>query len=342
MERLTVGPLPTEVLVDRTLPPRLLPERADRSRVAIVTQPGATEIALKLAADLEAGGLATEVIGVPDKEEAKTLDVVASIYEILNKFGLTRRDTVMGVGGGTVTDVAGFAAGTWMRGVESVLVPTTVLAAVDAAIGGKTGVNVSGKNLVGVFWHPSRVVVDTGQLETLPSFLIRDGLAEVYKAGLVGDPALADDIEQNGLPAELNSHVIRAIAVKAKVVDEDANETSVRAHLNYGHTIGHALEYASTLSHGEAVGLGMICAARLSAHHLGFDHEAAVRDTLDSLSLPTGVTGLNRTRVVDLVGRDKKRDSTGLRMILLEDVGRPVIRPVTQEDVDLALDAIGL
>ena len=211
----------------------------------------------------------------------------------------------------------------------------------DASIGGKTGINVVGKNLVGVFWHPSRVIIDTAQLSRLPTVLIRDGLAEAYKAGLVGDPELARQLSVDGLDMSLDVVVPKALAVKARIVEADALELGVRAHLNFGHTIGHALEYSSTLSHGQAVALGMIAAARVSAVRFGFAGEDSIVSALEKLSLPTAVDGLNRARVVDLVGMDKKRDSVGARMVLLRDVGQPVLEHVTESEVNEGLSAIG-
>lgn len=339
MERLTVHQ--TEVLIDDGLPEPLLPERPGRTRVAILTQPAPTDIALGIGRALEAQGLTTEVVGLPDREESKTLEVASSVYDVLARFGLTRTDTVVSVGGGSVSDLGGFVAGTWMRGVESVVVPTTLLGAVDASIGGKTGVNVSGKNLVGVFWHPSRVAIDTSQIRKLPSFLIRDGMSESFKAGLIGDPELVDQIASNGLDTDLDFTIRRAIAVKARIVGADATETGERAHLNFGHTIGHALEYSSTLTHGEAVSLGMVAASRISAKRLGFGAEPLVRETLSGLTLPVTVEGLNRDRVVNLLKRDKKRDAKGLRMVLISEVGQPVLEHVSQDDVDDGLSAVG-
>lgn len=339
---MTVGPNETEIIIDSRLFNPILPHRETRTRVAILTQPAPTDIALRQARDLEASGLTVEVVGLPDREAAKTLEVASSVYEVLAKMGLGRHDTILGVGGGSVSDLAGFVAGTWMRGVESVLLPTTVLGAVDASIGGKTGINVAGKNLVGVFWHPTRVVIDTAQLSRLPSSLIRDGMAEIYKAGLVGNPELAVLISQNGIDTKLADVVPLAVSVKAEVVAADEREMGIRAYLNLGHTIGHALEFASTLTHGEAVALGMVSAARLSAQRLGFEHEAAVQHTLSELGLPTSTTGMNRERVIDLLHRDKKRDASGLRMVLLHDIGQPTLEHVTAEDIEEGLAAIGL
>lgn len=331
----------TQVVIGSGLPPDLLPERKGRSRAAVLTQPGSTHIAGEVAASLKRGGLQVDVIGLPDREEAKTLDVAASVYEALARFGLSRHDTVVGVGGGTVTDLAGYVAGTWLRGVEVVHVPTTLLAAVDASIGGKTGVNIGGKNLVGVFWHPTRVLVDVVQLGALPTFLIQEGMAESYKAGLIGDSLLAELIESDGLSASLDEVVTRAVRVKARVVDEDERESGVRAYLNFGHTIGHAIEYASALSHGESVALGMVAACAISEKRTGFDGVGHVVASLQRLGLPTNVEGLDLERVFDLLSRDKKRDAGGLRMVLLEAVGAPRLVHVERADVELGLAAIG-
>jgi 3-dehydroquinate synthase len=233
-------------------------------------------------------------------------------------------------------------AGTWLRGVEVVHVPTTLLAAVDAAIGGKTGVNLAGKNLVGVFWHPTRVIVDVETLEQLPTTLRREGLAEALKAGLVGDTDLFDLLSDKGEAAPLEEVVARAAAVKARVVGEDERESGLRAILNFGHTIGHAIEYASPLSHGESVAVGMVAAGRVSEHRLRFPGQERVIGAIAGLGLPTRVEGLERARVEDLLRHDKKRDSSGMRMVLLRAVGDPVVEHVGVEDLDIGLDAVGL
>lgn len=331
----------TEVVIGNGLPRSLLPGRESRARVAILTQPAPTDIALDVARRLGDQGLACEVIGLPDREEAKTLQVAASVYEAFARFGLSRDDTVVGVGGGSVTDLAGYVAGTWLRGVEVVHVPTTLLASIDASIGGKTGVNIGGKNLVGVFWHPTRVVIDIDRLSRLPSYLIREGMAEAYKAGLIGDATLAGLIAEEGLEAPLQPVVEKAIAVKAAIVERDVREHGDRAFLNFGHTIGHAIEFASSLSHGECVGLGMVAAVRISEKLAGFTEADAVTDAITGMGLPIHVEGLELARVLDLLGRDKKRDSDGLRMVLLRAVEEPYLTHVDQSDIELGLEAIG-
>jgi 3-dehydroquinate synthase len=341
LELLTVAGT-TELVVGRGLPHPILPARPDRQRVAIVTQPGATHIALEVAGKVREDDLQVEVIGLPDREEAKTLIVAGSVYEALARFGLGRHDTVVGVGGGSVSDLAGFVAGTWLRGVEVVHVPTTLLAAVDAAIGGKTGVNLAGKNLVGLFWHPTRVIVDVTTLEQLPTTLRREGLAEALKTGLVGDTDLFELLSREGEGASMEEVVSRAAAVKARVVGEDERESGLRAILNFGHTIGHAIEYASPLSHGEAVAVGMVAAGRISEHRLRFPGMDRMVEAIAGLGLPTEVEGLERARVEDLLRHDKKRDSAGMRMVLLRAFGDPVVEHVGVEDLDLGLDAVGL
>ncbi len=341
MEQLTVAGT-TELIVGRGLPDVILPERSGRERAAVLTQPGATHIALEVADRLRNEGITVEVTGLPDRDEAKSLQVVDSVYQTLARFGLGRHDTIVGVGGGSVTDVAGFVAGTWLRGVEVVHLPTTLLGAVDAAIGGKTGVNLAGKNLVGVFWHPTRVVVDVTILEGLPVSLRREGLSEAIKTGLVGDPELFDLLARRGEAAPLEEVVSRAAAVKARVVSEDDREEGVRAILNFGHTIGHAIEFSSPLSHGECVAVGMVAACAVSEQRLGFKSRRRVSQALEGLGLPLMVDGLDRARVEDLLRHDKKRDADGIRMVLLSEVGKPVTLHVTPRDIEIGLDAVGL
>ncbi len=341
MERLTVSGN-TEVVVGKGLPTPLLPEREQRRRVVILTQPAATGRALEISRILRGDGLASDVVGLPDRDEAKTLAVAESVYETLADRELTIHDTVVGVGGGSVTDLAGFVAGTWLRGVEVVHFPTTLLGAIDASVGGKTGVNIGGKNLVGVFWHPTRVVIDLTVLAQLPTSLVREGMAEALKAGLVGDPELVALLAAGGTDTPLREVVTRALKVKTRLVDLDPLDRAERAFLNFGHTIGHAIEFASQLSHGESVSLGMVAAAWISESRAGFGGKQAMIDTLSLLGLPVAAQDLDRTRIAALVNRDKKRDGAGTRMVLLEEVGRPVVAHVDPGEIELGLTAIGL
>ena len=332
----------SEILIQRGLPDSILPKETKATRALVLAQPGSTHVATAVGNLLESDGLATELVGLPDRDEAKSIEVVKSVYEVLARFGLARDDVVVGVGGGAVTDVAGFIAGTWMRGVDVVQVPTTLVGAVDAAIGGKTGINFAGKNLVGVFWTPRRVIVDLSTLEALPGYLLREGFAEALKTGLVGDAELAALIGKEGIRADLQDVVKRAVAVKTGLVEDDPLDRGERAFLNFGHTIGHGLEYASTLSHGESVALGMVAAGEISRLRTGFGGLADLEAALASCGLPTRIDGIDAKRVLDLVGMDKKRVGAETRMVLLRDVARPLLQNVGERELALGLQAIGL
>jgi 3-dehydroquinate synthase len=335
----------TTVLVGRGLldAATVLGGRPSRRRVAVFCQPGEpARLARRLVEVIRDAGLECELRVLPDGEAAKRLDVVEPAYEWLAGQGPTRDDTVLGVGGGALSDVAGFVAATYLRGVEAVFVPTTLLAAVDASIGGKTALNLGAKNLIGAFHHPARVVVDAAVLDALPAALRRGGAAEALKAGLVGDPALVALFERDGAAADLAEVVWRAVAVKAAIVGRDPQERGERAHLNYGHTIGHAVEVAGGLSHGEAVAVGMVAAGRAGALLAGFAEEARQAEVIRGLGLPVAAPGLDRDRVLALVGHDKKRTGDGLRLVLLEAVGRPRLAVVGTATVEAALAAVGI
>lgn len=312
---------------------------AGASQVAVITQRGAAAIARRLAAGMPAP--VTE-IEVPDGDDAKSFAVVESVVGDLVRSGLDRDGLVIGVGGGAVTDLAGFVASIYLRGVRVHLVPTTLLGAVDAAIGGKTGINAGAKNLVGTFRHPSRVVIDLDILECLPAHLIREGTAEALKAGLVGDPTLVGLYEARGLDAPLDEVVARAVAVKAAVVGRDPTEQGERAILNYGHTLGHGIEVAGARTHGEAVAVGMVAAGRASALLLGFGEEARQRHLIGALGLPVTAPDLDPATVLFLIARDKKRTAGNLRMVLLARIGEPQVVSVDATTVRAALAAVGI
>lgn len=311
-------------------------------RVAVLFQEPAAAPAAQVVAAIEDLGMDVDSRSVPDREAAKTLAVAEDCYRWLNGLELTRLDTIVGVGGGALTDLAGFVAATYLRGVRAVLVPTTLLAAVDAAIGGKTAVNVDGKNLVGVFRHAARVIVDLEVLTKLPEDLLREGSAEALKAGMIADPTIVDLYERDGLGAELSEIVVRAISVKTDIVSGDFKESDRRAVLNYGHTVGHALEFLADLSHGEAVALGMVAAAAASEQVTGFTGGPRQNEAIAGLGLPVRAPAVDVARLRALMSLDKKRDHSGLRMVLLEDVGKPVLRSVDDVAVAAALAAVGL
>jgi len=334
----------TEVIVGRGVldASTVLGDREGRRIAAVFTQPSVATGARRLAAEIDGAGLQTGVRVLPDGEEAKTLAEAEACYRWLGDLGVTRGDTVVAMGGGALTDAAGFVAATYLRGLESIYVPTTLLGAVDASLGGKTAVNLEAKNLVGVFHHPARVVVDADLLDALPVALKREGAAEAVKVGCIGDPGLLDLFEQDGVEADLEAVVHRALAVKAGVVERDPLERGERAHLNYGHTVGHAVEVVCGLRHGVAVAVGMVAAGRASARVLGFTGEERQRDLIGHLGLPVAAPGADAGAVRELVGRDKKRDATGLRMVLLEAFGAPRVEHVGSATVEAALEAIGV
>jgi 3-dehydroquinate synthase len=319
----------------------LLPPYSRRRRVGVLTQPSVARLAEAVAEALEETYQVAVRVG-PDRDQAKTLTEAEQIYTWLNGLGMTRHDTIIGLGGGAVTDIAGFVAGTYLRGVEVVLVPTTLLGAVDAAIGGKGAVNVGGKNLVGIFRHPSRVLIDLDLLEALPEHLVREGASEALKTGLIGDPILVNAYELDGLAAPLDLVVSRSVAVKARVVSDDFTESGIRAHLNYGHTVGHAVETLTGWSHGEAVAVGMVAAGAASEHVTGYPGAQRQRNIIEGLGLPAAAAGLSVDSVLEVMDLDKKRDETGLRMVLLEEVGRPIVRTVDRTTVMAALAAVGI
>ena len=337
--RIAVGST-SEVLIGPGLPHRLLPESSGREQAVIICQPGSRTVAESVL-ELLGSEAGTTLIEVPDREEAKSIETLAFLYDRLAELNLGRHDTIVGVGGGAVTDLAGFVAATWLRGIESILVPTTLLGAVDASIGGKTGINVMGKNLVGSFWHPARVVISLDVLSRLPEPLLLEGSAEAIKAGFIADPTLVDLFTEHGLAFPMAEVVRRAVAVKAEVVSEDFREDGRRAILNFGHTLGHGIEVVCELSHGHAVAVGMVAAAAVSADRHGLD-QGRVRVPLERLGLPIRIHAATPDAILRLVRRDKKRTATGLRMVLLREVGDPVVEYVDEATLRLGLAAVGI
>jgi 3-dehydroquinate synthase len=322
----------------------VLNEVADgsESMITVLAQPGAGSIADRIVADLESRSIPALLRMLPDGESAKTLAVVEETARWMSEVGLKRDGVVLGVGGGALTDLAGFAASVYMRGVEARYAPTTLLGAIDASIGGKTAVNVGGKNLVGTFVHPTRVVIDVAVLEGLAEDLLAEGMAEALKAGLIGDPELLAILEVAGLDADLQEVVTRAIEVKASVVEQDFRESGQRLHLNFGHTIGHAIETVAGWSHGRSVAVGMVAAAAISRQVHGFEEAERVTSAVAALGLPVTCSGPSRDELHRLMRFDKKGTSGSARMVLLEEVGRPRVSDVDSATLDFGLDAIGI
>lgn len=311
----------------------VLPPGVDR--VAIVTQ---TKVGVSVDP-----GVPCRTLMIGDGEDAKTLETVEELCRGFAQMGLTRRDCVVAVGGGLVTDVAGFAAAVYHRGVKVVHVATTLLAQVDAAIGGKTGVNLpEGKNLVGAFWQPAAVLCDTEVLANLPPREYASGTGEMAKYSFLGGRVGIDTSNLEDLP--LDQRVARCVELKAKVVSADEREGGLRAILNYGHTLAHALEIAGhfDLRHGEAVAIGLHYAAVL-ARRLGRIDDARVQDhlrVLDRYRLPKALPdNADIDALIDLMQHDKKA-LAGLTFVLDGVDGPEPVEGVSGEDVRGALEAL--
>ena len=310
---------------------RLLSNRAvAKGQAAIVTNADiAAHYADILSESLQKEGYTPVLCLVPEGEARKTLATVHSLYDQFVAAGLDRRSPIIGLGGGVVGDMAGFAAATYLRGAPFVQIPTSLLAMVDASVGGKTGVDLpQGKNLVGAFKQPVVVIIDTDVLAQLPAAEFRSGLAEIVKHGILGAPDLFRQMEEKG-PANLTQMIADAVRVKVDVVIEDPFERGRRATLNLGHTFGHAIEQVSgyRLRHGEAVAVGTVAATRMAVALNRCDAETASRieSCLDKLGLPTTVSGLDLDEVYAMMFQDKKRSGKMLRFIIPLTIGDVVI-----------------
>ncbi|WP_235500442.1 3-dehydroquinate synthase [Leifsonia sp. Root227] len=273
---------------------------------------------------------------VPDAEAAKRVEVAAFCWQVMGQADFTRSDAVIGFGGGAVTDLAGFVAATWLRGVRLVQVPTTLLGMVDAAVGGKTGINTAeGKNLVGAFYAPAAVICDLDTLTSLARNEILAGFGEVVKYGFIAEPEILDIIERDvdratdPLTPEFRRLVELSIGIKARVVGEDFTEQGLREILNYGHTLGHAIEHAERYQwrHGAAVAVGMMFAAELARLSGRLSDEVVDRHRriLESLTLPVSYPLGRWQTLLASMQRDKKARGSLLRFIVLDDIARPTV-----------------
>ncbi|RVW03435.1 3-dehydroquinate synthase [Rhodococcus spongiicola] len=332
VEVATADPYP--VIIGRGLLGELVEELAGTRTVAIFHQPPLAETAEAVRTALAETGIDAHRIEIPDAEDGKELAVAGFCWEVLGRIGLTRTDAVVSLGGGAATDLAGFVAATWMRGVRIVHVPTTLLAMVDAAVGGKTGINTeAGKNLVGAFHEPSAVLVDLATLETVPRNEIVAGMAEVIKTGFIADPVILDLIEADPEAAMdptgtvLPELIRRSVEVKAKVVAADLRESSLREILNYGHTLGHAIERRERYRwrHGAAVSVGLVFAAELGRLAGRLDDATADRhrSILELVGLPTTYDGDAFAQLLEGMQTDKKSRAGMLRFVVLDGLAKP-------------------
>ncbi|MEU0483387.1 3-dehydroquinate synthase [Streptosporangium sp. NPDC006013] len=312
--------------------------------VAVIHPGSLPEIARPVCGAIEAAGYEVVPLPVPDAERAKTVEVAAELWSAFGRAGITRSDAVVGVGGGATTDLAGFAAATWLRGVKVVQVPTTLLGMVDAAVGGKTGINTpEGKNLVGSFHPPAGVLCDLATLVSVPRDDYVGGLAEIIKGGFIADPKILslieDDPEGARLPEGRHTRELieRKIQVKADVVGADLREGGLREILNYGHTLAHAIERVERyrMRHGEAVAIGMVYAAELSHldGRIGTDLVERTRSILTSVGLPTAYRREAWPELRDHMRLDKKSRGATLRFVLLDDLAK--VSPLSDPSEEL-------
>jgi 3-dehydroquinate synthase len=299
----------------------------------------------------ETGWILADVVEVPAGEASKSLPVYEEVVRRLARAGMGRDGTLLALGGGVVGDLGGFVASSYVRGINLIQLPTSLLAMVDSSVGGKVGLDLpEGKNLIGAFLQPRLVAANLDWLETLPSSEVSHGLAEVIKMGLLAGGNFFEDLgrledARAGNPEALQALILHSVRAKAAVVAEDEREAGPRATLNYGHTIGHGLEAAAgyDLPHGEAVAAGMLAAARLSHELLGADLLKIHEDLLRAAGLPLKVPAVDVESVLKAMGRDKKRRASDedhtYRFVLLEDVGRP--RRDVSVDVAEVRQAIG-
>ena len=326
-----------EIVIGRALLGEVAAAIGGTAKKVLVVHPVAlTASAEQLREQLVATGFETILAGVPDTEEAKRVEVAAFCWQILGQADFTRTDAIIGFGGGSTTDLAGFVAGTWLRGVPFVQIPTTLLGMVDAAIGGKTGINTAeGKNLVGVFHAPTKVIVDLDTLATLPRNELLAGFGEIVKYGFIADERILEIIESDVASATDSSSdafaelIERSIAIKARVVSEDFKESGLREILNYGHTLGHAIEHNERYQwrHGAAISVGMMFVAEL-ARLAGRLDDASVdrhRSVLGLLGLPTTYGADQFDKLLATMQRDKKSRAGQLRFVVLDAIAKPTI-----------------
>ncbi|MBP1749734.1 MAG: aroB1 [Deltaproteobacteria bacterium] len=282
------------------------------------------------------------VIEIEPGEEHKTLETVHMIYDRFCEMGVDRSTTIVGVGGGIVCDIAGFAASTYLRGLPFGFVPTTLLAQVDASVGGKNGVNLQGyKNLVGIFMQPGFVLCDFSFLRTLPYDELTNGMAEVIKSALISDGALFGYIENNhqaivSLDKNTFEKIITdCLVIKTDIVSRDEKESGERRKLNLGHTIGHAIEKTGGYRHGEAVSIGIVLAARLSEIRgtLSKEDVLRIKELLASFGLPTEIRS-DRVSVMDAIGKDKKREGTDIHFVLLNGIGNAFMETMALAELE--------
>lgn len=336
---------PYSIYIEEKLLTRV-PEFIEAGRkIAIVTDDTVNALyGEALSASLEAAGRTVCKFVFPHGEHSKSLQTLSQVYTFLSQNAITRTDLIVALGGGVVGDLAGYAAASWLRGIDFVQIPTTLLAMVDSSVGGKTAVDLpEGKNLVGAFWQPSMVLCDPTTLETLPQETFADGMAEAIKTGAILDEALFALLEQD-ISGRMTEIIARCIDHKRRVVEEDERDTGIRQWLNFGHTLGHAIERESgyTIAHGRAVAIGMAMITR-ACERQGL----LAAGTAERIAACCARYGLPDTTPYPLdvlcahcMG-DKKRAGATLNLVILERLGKAVLYPIAAQSLQAFLEGAG-
>ena len=325
----------------------LLSQVLQPSQIVLVTHPSLFRLyGEKVVAGFKNQGWTTNVIEVPEGETSKSLHQADIFYNQLLDFNCDRKSVLVALGGGVIGDLTGFIAATYQRGIPFVQVPTTLLSQVDSSVGGKTAVNhPKGKNMIGAFYQPRMVVADLDTLQTLPQNEFRAGLAEVIKYGVISDASLFDYLEDNvekilQLDHECLAHIIKtSCAIKAEVVEKDERESHYRMILNFGHTLGHAIEALTGYSqfiHGEAVAIGMVYAAKLSQQLGKCQGAVSIRlsELVNKFGLPSQWPGLDSPAVIECLYHDKKTMNHKIKFILIKDIGRvEIVEDMPEADI---------
>ena len=328
-----------DIIIEKDAIERLKDIRADK--FVFVTDNNVAKLWLSSIRDrCSAMGISSQFILVNAGEEHKNIDTVLYMYSEFNRIGVTKSDVIVAFGGGVVGDMTAFAGATYLRGVRVVQMPTTLLAMVDSSVGGKSGFDTKyGKNLIGVITQPEAVLIDTSYLSTLPKRETDSGMAEVIKCGFIKDGSILEDIISDGYNVE--DVIEKTLGVKASVVEEDEFESGKRMILNFGHTVAHAIEALSGYTkylHGEAVAVGMKYAVKMSENILSLDKKCfdVLERALIKFSLDISVDFTSED-MLEYIARDKKRRGDGINFVLIEDIGKPVVKKMSFDDVKIAL-----
>lgn len=322
----------------------ILSEFLAEKKVIIVTDSNlSSSYGNELLQSLRADKIESEICIIPAGEKSKSIDVLTELYNSFAGFGITRNDFVIALGGGVTGDLTGFAASTWLRGTGFIQIPTSLLSMVDSSIGGKVAINLQiGKNLVGSFYHPEVVLIDPVLLETIPNRYFADGMAEVIKYGCIDGTELFDSLKnlknRQSTMKVIDSIIFRCCDIKRRIVELDERESNIRMVLNFGHTIGHAIEKYfdyKKYTHGEAVSLGMVFIAELS-HKLGYcnkDIPDRITILLKQSGLPVVIPEMEPKAVIDTVFVDKKARTNDINLILIKDIGNVVIEKFPKDKI---------